>query len=95
MGLVAAYEVRKGRASRRERRHVHIVHRRALAREADVAAKLVDDALVPIPSAQWGDYRGVIPVDHLNQVGMGIAPRSYSATEFFHDEFTRLASLGY
>ena len=56
-----------------------------------------NDGLVSVDSATWGDFRGVLPADHLDQVGMSdplaTAPLDHHA--FFIAEATRLAELGF
>ncbi|MCB9761475.1 MAG: hypothetical protein H6739_16650 [Alphaproteobacteria bacterium] len=56
-----------------------------------------NDGLVGVESAQWGDYRGVLPADHLNEVGWfsndWTSPFDHLA--FFSAEAAHLAERGY
>jgi hypothetical protein len=43
--------------------------------------------LVSVESAKWGDFRGMIDADHLNQIGWKIFPcewpERFNAKEFY------------
>ena len=54
------------------------------------------DGLVPVASAQWGDYRGEICGDHADEVGLfADAPNpAFDHLAFYRDEVRRLADLG-
>lgn len=56
-----------------------------------------NDGLVSVESAQWGDYQGEIPADHLDEVGQlaDVWNPSFDHQEFYLDEARRLAALGY
>lgn len=55
-----------------------------------------NDGLVPVDSAVWGDFQGVLPADHIDQVGLTdpltTAPLDHRA--FYVDEAWRLAERG-
>ena len=55
------------------------------------------DGLVPVDSAVWGDFQGVLPADHIDQIGLTdpltTAPLDHRA--FYVDEAERLADLGF
>lgn len=46
-----------------------------------------NDGLVPESSAMWGEYLGLIPADHIDQIGQigGITGINYDHIEFFRD----------
>jgi triacylglycerol esterase/lipase EstA (alpha/beta hydrolase family) len=46
-----------------------------------------NDGLVPESSAIWGEYLGLIPADHIDQIGQiaGITGLNYDHIEFFRD----------
>ena len=56
-----------------------------------------NDGLVSVDSAVWGDFRGVLPADHIDSVGIhyptATAPLDH--LEFYEDEARRLAGLGH
>jgi pimeloyl-ACP methyl ester carboxylesterase len=56
-----------------------------------------NDGLVPVESAIWGDFQGVLPADHIDQVGLTdpltTAPLDHRA--FYRDEAERLRRLGF
>lgn len=55
-----------------------------------------NDGLIPVDSAIWGDFQGVLPADHIDQVGLTdpltTAPLDHRA--FFVEEAQRLGALG-
>ena len=57
----------------------------------------VNDGLVGLESAQWGEFLGEIPADHLDEVGIpvDIDYGSFSHTEFFLAEGDRLFAAGF
>lgn len=56
----------------------------------------VNDGLVSVTSAQWGDYRGEIEADHLQQVGVDVlAGSSFSSKDFLRGMVTDLSERGY
>ena len=46
-----------------------------------------NDGLVPESSAMWGEYLGLIPADHIDQIGQiaGVTGLNYDHIEFFRD----------
>jgi len=54
------------------------------------------DGMVPVSSAQWGDHRGQIPADHIDQVGhlLGTTADSFDHVDFYLSEVDRLAAAG-
>jgi triacylglycerol lipase len=63
--------------------------------------KLVpNDGMVTVESAKWGEFRGCIPADHLDEVGQTKHDRADARTGFDHVRFYRnlafeLAAMGY
>jgi len=56
----------------------------------------VNDGIVSVSSAQWGDYRGEIEADHLQQVGIDVlAGSSFSSKEFITELVQDLADRGF
>jgi triacylglycerol esterase/lipase EstA (alpha/beta hydrolase family) len=55
------------------------------------------DGIVPVSSAQWGDYRGEVSADHIDQVGhlLGSTAASFDHIAFYREEAVRLAAQGY
>lgn len=55
------------------------------------------DGLVPIWSAQWGDYRGTLPADHMDEVGQiaDVWNPAFDHKAFYADEIRRLAEMGF
>ena len=55
------------------------------------------DGMVPLDSAQWGDYRGEIPADHLDEIGQfqDTDNAAFDHVAFYHDEVRRLAAMGF
>ena len=56
-----------------------------------------NDGLVPVDSAQWGDYQGVVPADHMDEVGQiaDVFNPAFDHKDFFLGEIRRLAALGH
>ncbi len=56
-----------------------------------------NDGLVPVESAKWGDFRGVVPADHIDQVGISdpLATAPFDHLAFYREEAARLAALGF
>ena len=54
------------------------------------------DGMVPVESAKWGDYRGTIPADHMDEVGQiaDFFNLSFDHKDFYLEEVRRLAALG-
>ena len=56
----------------------------------------VNDGIVSVSSAQWGDFRGEIEADHLQQVGVDVlAGSSFSSKTFLESLVSDLAERGY
>lgn len=55
-----------------------------------------NDGMVPVESAKWGDYRGTIPADHMDEVGQiaDFFNLSFDHKDFYLAELRRLAELG-
>jgi triacylglycerol esterase/lipase EstA (alpha/beta hydrolase family) len=55
-----------------------------------------NDGLVSVTSAQWGEYLGVLPADHIDQVGhrFDLSNQPFEAAEFYLSEAQRLSELG-
>ncbi len=53
-----------------------------------------NDGLVPNASAQWGEFLGLIPADHIDQIGQigGVTGPSYDHIQFFRDNARMLAA---
>ncbi len=51
------------------------------------------DGLVTIESAKWGDFRGIVPADHLDEVGqlLGATDPAFDHLQFFEDRASELA----
>ncbi len=43
----------------------------------------VNDGLVAVESATWGDFRGVLDADHARQIGLRLAPGSFDSKAFY------------
>jgi triacylglycerol esterase/lipase EstA (alpha/beta hydrolase family) len=54
------------------------------------------DGMVPVASAQWGDYRGEVPADHLDEIGQfqDTDNAAFDHLAFYRDEVRRLAAMG-
>lgn len=56
----------------------------------------VNDGIVSVTSATWGDFRGQIEADHLQQVGIDVlAGSSFSSKSFLLNLVTDLAERGF
>jgi len=56
----------------------------------------VNDGLVSVASAKWGQYEGEIEADHAQQIGIDIMPgNSFSSSEFFADQVRLLGQMGF
>ncbi len=56
----------------------------------------VNDGLVSVSSAKWGEYQGEIEADHAQQIGIDLMPSSsFSSVEFFADQVRILGRLGF
>ena len=55
-----------------------------------------NDGMVPVSSAKWGDYRGEIPADHLDEVGQIGDTRNpaFDHRAFYLSQARRLAAMG-
>lgn len=56
-----------------------------------------NDGLVAVESARWGQFLGVIPADHMDEVGhkFDLSNQPFRAAEFYLDEARRLALGGF
>lgn len=54
-----------------------------------------NDGLVPVSSAMWGDFLGVIAADHMDEVNqlLNLTPIGVDIIQFYRDEFARLRQL--
>jgi triacylglycerol lipase len=56
----------------------------------------VNDGLVSVASAKWGQYEGEIEADHAQQIGIDIMPgNSFSSTEFYAEQVRLLGEMGF
>jgi len=56
----------------------------------------VNDGLVSVASAKWGNYLGEIEADHAQQIGIDLLPSSdFSSSEFIAKQVTELGKMGY
>lgn len=56
----------------------------------------INDGIVSVESAKWGDFRGEIEADHLQQVGVDVlAGSSFSSKDFLTSLAADLAERGY
>jgi len=58
------------------------------------AAAGVNDGMVPVASARWGEFRGVVEADHLRQVGVGLPGGGFDSYAFFLDVVRDLSARG-
>ncbi len=56
-----------------------------------------NDGLVSVESAQWGQFLGTLPADHLDEVGLfpGTTAPGFDHLQFFEDDAQRLVDLGF
>ncbi len=56
-----------------------------------------NDGLVSVESAKWGEYLGVLPADHIDEVGhrFDLSAQPFDAAEFYLSEARRLADIGF
>ena len=56
-----------------------------------------NDGMVPVSSAKWGDFRGELPADHLDEVGQIAQTNnpSFDHLAFYLSEARRLAAMGF
>jgi hypothetical protein len=56
-------------------------------------ARGANDGLVTVESAKWGDYRGEMIADHIDEVGqiLGITDPKFDHLEFYRDRARELA----
>ena len=56
-----------------------------------------NDGMVPVESAQWGEFLGEIPADHMDEVGQiaDVINLSFDHLEFYRGEAARLAATGF
>jgi triacylglycerol esterase/lipase EstA (alpha/beta hydrolase family) len=55
-----------------------------------------NDGLVPVASAIWGDFRGILPADHLDEVGQvfDLGDSTFAHRPFYLEEVRRLGRRG-
>ncbi len=53
-----------------------------------------NDGIVGVDSAKWGDFRGTVGADHLNEIGLGITAPGYDPEDLLLDEARRLQAMG-
>lgn len=53
------------------------------------------DGIVPVSSAAWGELRGTLPADHVDEVGHLFGSTAFDHLAFYRDEVAHLSSLGY
>ena len=56
-----------------------------------------NDGLVPQDSAKWGEYLGLIPADHIDEIGQiaGVTSLAYDHVEFFRENARMLKDHEY
>ncbi len=56
-----------------------------------------NDGLVSVESSKWGEYLGVLPADHIDEVGhrFDLSSQPFEAAEFYLSEARRLAEIGF
>jgi triacylglycerol esterase/lipase EstA (alpha/beta hydrolase family) len=56
-----------------------------------------NDGLVSVQSAQWGEYLGEIPADHMDEVGhrLDLSSQPFDAASFYLEEARRLSVQGH
>ena len=55
----------------------------------------LNDGIVSVSSAKWGEYLGTIEADHAAQVGLSIGNSRFAATAFYVDVAKQLAASGF
>jgi triacylglycerol lipase len=56
----------------------------------------VNDGLVTVESAKWGEFQGCVPADHLKEVGLlGPAASTFDHLGMFRDIVARVRAAGY
>ncbi len=55
---------------------------------------VVNDGLVTVDSARWGEFLQCVPADHLKEIGMGDAPGGFEHRDFFRAIAKHLRSRG-
>jgi pimeloyl-ACP methyl ester carboxylesterase len=65
--------------------------------ETIAAVAGANDGLVPETSAAWGEYLGLIPADHIDEIGhiSGLTSPSYDHLQFFRDNARMLRQHAY
>lgn len=53
-----------------------------------------NDGLVTVDSAKWGEFRGCIPTDHMQEIGLGI-PQIFDHVGFYVEHIDFLATQGH
>ena len=59
------------------------------------AASGVNDGLVAVESARWGEVRGTLDADHARQIGLRLAPGSFDAKAFYLNVARDLGERGF
>ena len=54
----------------------------------------VNDGLVPLESAKWGDVLGILDADHARQIGLKLAPGAFDSKSFYLDVVRDLSARG-
>jgi triacylglycerol lipase len=56
-----------------------------------------NDGLVSVSSAQWGEFLGILPADHMDEVGhrFDLSSQPFEADVFYLSEARRLSELGF
>lgn len=62
---------------------------------SDDAYEGANDGLVPVTSGMWGDFLGILPADHADEIGQiaGATQGPYDHLEFFLEEARRLREV--
>ena len=55
----------------------------------------VNDGLVPVESAKWGTFLGLLDADHARQIGLRLAPGDFDSKAFFLQIARDLAAEGF
>ena len=71
--------------------YFHLAHAYMELEEGD------NDGLVAVESAKWGEFLGVIPADHMDEVGhkFDLSSQPFESAEFYLEEARRLAAGGF
>lgn len=55
----------------------------------------VNDGFVPVSSAKWGTFVGIVDADHAQQVGLSFGRRTFDAHAFYCELIERIAAEGF